>query len=185
MYHLFHIPCQIYHPPDPYYLPSLSLSLNSFRNLIQHILLLIFRTQMTLILRMTVIFLKMASMMMLMTSSQWKRVVLRMRHLHLLLADVHLLLLLCEPSRRQWNLFECGFNPYIPSAHWYRDAYDKLIALHEQEFDQYTALLPSRGIVIDHSFKVSLLVNLVYNNSVTKVFPDRKANSKGRRSTRI
>ena len=79
---------------------------------------------------------------------------------------------------------EYGFHPYIPSARWYRDAYDKLIALHEQEFDQYTALLPSRGIAIDHSFKVSLLV-FVYNNSVTKVFSDRKANSKGGWSTRI
>ena len=47
-----------------------------------------------------------------------------------------------------------GFHGVIPSAHWFRDMYDRFIEHHAPSFDQHTALLSFRGGGIDHSFKV-------------------------------
>lgn len=58
-----------------------------------------------------------------------------------------------HPSDRGPN----GLHPLIPSAHWFRDMYDKFIKSHMPEFDQYTSQLSSRGCAIDHSFKVLFL----------------------------
>jgi len=49
------------------------------------------------------------------------------------------------------------FGGFVPSSHWLRGLYDKLIEEHAEEIDQKTAMCTAEICAIDHSHKVRML----------------------------
>jgi hypothetical protein len=54
-----------------------------------------------------------------------------------------------------------GYAGFIPSPRYFRNFYVRYISSHSHEMDQYTAMLSSELLQIDHSFKVCSLTNFI------------------------